>query len=466
MQKNRTISFAWAVACAIASPSLMAATPVPLSPAPAELSKVEKTSSTIGTTANAQPEKSYYYFEAVPVRPVEPSKRQSSVSGPAAAAPQTQAKVTTSAITPLCTTLNTGTTYTLDSTTTGGSYCYHFEITQRAKTTVFLTGQNANTDFALTLIKHEADDTLTSLGTSDQPGNADEGLLALTEPGDYYWSMDANASDGSAFQFGAVVNTAVDANELNDAASLSTPIPDDRTPIVGSMDSAQDIDYFSFVAENGQDLQIQFTDTYGQNEWVIEYFTGTTWTSLNANQVYNLSGLPAPFTLNIRISPNPSMAVNPNHDYELVVGSTVTASDMVDVGSSENLARIGAGDFSPFLVDQAYNELDWSIRVLDSNGDPVEGAIVNFRYATTDIAEQVDTAVSNSAGIAGSSITLPNCTGNNSVIHTSGGNTWLSEFDIGAWAIDVENTDPDEVGVGGENYPAVTWGHICDQTLQ
>lgn len=463
MQKNRTISFAWVVACAIASPSLLAATPVPLSPAPAALSKVETTSSTKGVTANAQPEKSYYHFEAVPVRPVEPAERQSSVSGPAAAASQTQAKVTTSAITPLCTTLNTGTIYTLDSTTTGGSYCYHFEITQRAKTTVFLTGQNANTDFALTLIKHEADDTLTSLGTSDQPGNADEGLLALTEPGDYYWSMDANASDGSAFQFGAVVNTAVDANELNDAASLSTPIPDDRTPMVGSMDSAQDIDYFSFVAENGQDLQIQFTDAYGQNEWVIEYFTGTVWNTLDANMLYNLGSLPTPFTLNVRISPNPAVAVNPAHDYELLVGSRVTASDSVDVGSDENLVRMST---SPFLTDQVHNELDWSIRVLDSSGNPVEGAEVTFKYYTDDIPLTGDTAISNLSGIAGNIISLPDCTGNYSTTDYSGGYTWLSEFNAGKWSIRVKDTDPNEVGVGGDNYPAVTLGHICDQTIQ
>ncbi|PFG08596.1 hypothetical protein [Marinobacter sp. LV10MA510-1] len=380
-----------------------------------------------------------------------------------AAVSHTQAKVTTNATTPLCTTLNTGTAYTLDGTTTGGSYCYRFKITQRAKTQVFLTGQNANTDFALTLIKHEADDTLTSLGTSDQPGNADEGLLALTEPGDYYWSMDANVSDGSAFQFGAAVNTAADANELNDAASLSTPIPDDRTPMVGSINSAQDIDYFNFVAENGQDLQIQLTDSYGQNEWVIEYFTGTVWNTLGANMLHNLGGLPAPFTLNIRISPNPAVAVNPAHDYELVVGARVTASDSVDVGSDENLVRMST---SPFLTDQVHNELDCSMRVLDSSGNPVEGAEVTFKYYTDDIPLTIDTAISNSSGIAGNIISLPDCTGNYSTTDYSGGYTWLSEFNVGEWAIRVKDTDPEEVGVGGENYPAVTLGHVCDQTIQ
>jgi len=73
VQKNRTISFAWVVACAIASPLLMAATHIPLSPAPAAISKVDAPVNPMDKTN--QPEKSYYNFEAVPVRPIEPSKR-------------------------------------------------------------------------------------------------------------------------------------------------------------------------------------------------------------------------------------------------------------------------------------------------------------------------------------------------------------------------------------------------------
>ncbi len=103
-------------------------------------------------------------------------------------------------VTPLCTVLSINTSYSLSGTATGGSYCYGFQVTQRAKTQVFLTGQNANTNFALTLIRHNDDDTLTVLGTSDQAGNANESLLTLTQPGLYYWLMDANASDGSSIQ--------------------------------------------------------------------------------------------------------------------------------------------------------------------------------------------------------------------------------------------------------------------------
>lgn len=440
----------------------MADTLVPLSLAPAALSEAEAGSET--TNKAAELEKSYYNFEAIPVNPVKPTEQKPRVN--AASADITTSKVTSSSITPLCTTLSTGTAYTLDGTTTGGSYCYHFEITQRAKTQVFLAAQNVNTDFALSLVRHEEDDTLTLLGASDQPGNADESLLALTEPGDYYWLMDANASDGSAFQFGAVVNTAADSHELNDAVSLSTSIPAGRTPMVGNMDSAQDVDYFNFVAENGQDLQIRLMDSYNHSEWVTEYFTGTTWNTISENMLYNFQDLPSPFTLHVRISPNPAVTVNPAHEYELLVGTRITSSDSVDVDSSENLAPIGLSDFNPPLSTQAHNELNWSMRVLDSNGDPVQGAVVNFRYVTEDIAEQVDTAISGSSGIASSSITLPDCTGNNTVTHYTGGETWETDFDLGQWFIRVDDTDYNEVGVGGDEVSAVWLGHICDQTLQ
>lgn len=464
MQKNRTISFAWIVACAIASPSLMAATPVPLSPAPAALSRVEAPANTIDKPT--QLEKSYYNFEGVPVRSVEPSERHSNVDNSPAAVSKTQAKVTTNAITPLCTTLNTGTAYTLDGTATGGSYCYHFEITQRAKTQVFLTGQNGNTDFALTLIKHEADDTLTSLGTSDQPGNADEGLLALTEPGDYYWSMDANASDGSVFQFGAIVNTNADTNELNDTVGLSTGFPAGQSSLEGNMDSAQDIDYFHYEATDGQDLILRLDDEYGQGEWSAEYFTGTAWVTFAANQFYTFSGLPTPFTLHVRVSPNPSVAVNPAHFFALTVGSQVASSDMSDADTTENIVRIGSSDWSPFLVTQIHNEMNWQLRVLDSNGNPVQGAVVKFRYATDNIPTQTDTAISGATGMASGTVNLPDCSGKYGVTHTSGGNTWFTKFDQGAWDMKVDGANPDEVGVGGQHYPNVTIGHICTQTLQ
>lgn len=445
----------------------------PLAAAPQQFRELQakqvKTTSE-APAAEGNPQTGYDYIAAQAVSTTQPSPRQPSgiTQEPAASEPigEASSPVEISAITPLCPTLSINTAYTLSGTTTGGSYCYHFQVTQRAKTQVFLISQNASTNFALTLIRHEENDTLTVLGTSDHPGNADEVLLALTEPGHYYWLLDANASDGSPFQFGAIVNTAADAHELNDVPELATVIPDDRAPMIGNMDSVQDVDYFRYTAQFGQDVFVRLDDTFGLNEWRLEYFTGSFWSPLGANTDVLLSGLPTPATIYLRISPNASAPINAAHTYRLVVGSFVRASDMVVVSSPENLARVPLSATPEPLVTQAHNQLNWSMRVLDSKGNPVRGVEVDFILAADEIPAAAHPALSNAAGIAGGSLTLPDCTGNLVVFHTNAGNQWRTEYDVGLWLIVVPHTIEGEVGVGGPSVPNVTFGHICRQTLQ
>lgn len=76
---------------------------------------------------------------------------------------------------------------------------------------------------------------------------------------------------------------------------------------------------------------------------------------------------------------------------------------------------------------------------------------------------KTSTAISGPNGVASNTVALPDCTGNNQVIHNSSGYTWRTRFDIGAWHIKVDDTDPEKVGVGGSNVPIVYLGHICSQ---
>ena len=468
------------VACGvIASATSFATTRVPdtqatapLSTAPQQLQELSKKHPK-KTPAPAEPQTTYDYIAAQAVSTTQPStaRRQRAVTQNKAAADHIDSgvpatSISVSAITPLCPTLSINTAYTLSGTATGGSYCYHFQLAQRSKTQAFLIGQNANTDFALTLVRHEENDTLTVLGTSDQVGNADEVLLALTQPGHYYWLMDAIASDGSPFQFGAVTNTAADAHELNDVPALATVIPDDRTPMIGNMDSAQDVDYFRYTAQFGQDVLVRMDDTFGLNEWTLEYFTGSFWTPMGANTDSMFSNLPTPATIYLRVRPTASVPLNTTHTYRLVVGSFVRASDMVNVSSPENLVPVPLGATPSPLVTQAHNQLNWSMRVLDSKGNPVRGVQVNFILGADEIPVAAHPAFSNAAGIASGSLTLPDCSGDFDVLHSGQGYQWLTEYDVGIWLIEVPNTIEGEVGVGGPNVPNVTFGHICRQTLQ
>ena len=461
-----------------AMPAHAAQVPLAVAPERVQQAAPQELRARVGTGAPEKVLGTGFYLEAVPVpgsgqvsaQPAQPAAKVApGAESTARAASATQSAsvgrvarppITTNAVTPLCTVLNINTSYSLSGTATGGSYCYGFQITQRAKTQVFISGQNASTNFALTLIKHNDDDTLTVLGTSDNAGNANEGLLALTQPGLYYWLMDANASDGSSFNFGAIVNTNADANELNDTLGLATTFPAVRTTLSGNMDSATDVDYFQFVSQNGQSVVLRLNDSFGLNEWIFQYYTGSAWSTLSANQHYTLTVAAAPSTVYVRVLPNPSATLNPAHSYGLLVGSQVASSDNIDAFTTESIVRVQ----NPFLVDQAHQFLNWTIRLRDSAGNPVQGAVANFNWrweGSTTI--NTSTAVSNSAGVASGVANLGSCSGTYIVQETTAGQTWRTWFDIGAWDLKVTGASSLDVGVGGPNFPDVSLGHICSQ---
>jgi hypothetical protein len=85
--------------------------------------------------------------------------------------------------------------------------------------------------------------------------------------------MDANASDGSQFSFGSIVNTNADANELNDIPALATAFPAIRTTLTGNMDSTSDVDYFKFVSQNGQSVLLYLVNPCSTTDWIFEYDT-------------------------------------------------------------------------------------------------------------------------------------------------------------------------------------------------
>jgi hypothetical protein len=371
------------------------------------------------------------------------------------------------AYTPLCSTLSINTAYSLNGTVPGGQYCFHFEVTERAKTEAFLIGQAASTDFALTLLRHEDDGSFTYMGGSDLAGNANESVLALTEYGQYYWLLDANSSDGSAITFGAAVNTAADSHELNDSVAMATVLADGRNVVYGNMDGATDVDYFLFTSLRGQNVEINLDDFYGSNEWIIEIWNGA-WSPVTVRtRLTSSSG----FDVYARVRPNPLVGVNPTHDYVLTFGSIIDHIGNIEVEGEPNLARITYTYWSsPYMTTQAHNLLEWSVRVFDSSNEPLSGVTAKFAVGTTDIPASYYTAISDSNGTASGIVTLPDCYGAIPLAHRSfgpgGQNWWASTFNLGAWAMTFpESMIVDEVGVGGENVPAVILGHICTQKL-
>lgn len=377
------------------------------------------------------------------------------------------------AITPLCQTLNTGVLYTLSNSVVGNASCFHFEITERAKTTALLVGQNAQTDANLTIFRHEADDSLSVVGTSTNTGNADEVVLALTELGHYYWYIDVVAADGGDFNFAAVANTDADAYELNDSVALSTALPDKFNKLSGNMDSASDVDYYHFTAVRGQDTIISLVDSYNNNEWLLEFYNGG-WQTLGSNQTHSLTGLPANQVLNIRVTPNPAVTVDPSHDYQLSFGSKAVSFGPHSVAGESNVTRVSYGATEIYLTTQAYRDLNWTATINDSTGQPIEGIEVVLKvdkhapFSTGGAPNYVDySQLTDSTGQAVGSVNLGTCSGE----YTSEKhyeykfgtkNWWITNFNYGVWRIEVPGY-PD-LGVGGNNVQYVVLGHLCRQT--
>lgn len=375
---------------------------------------------------------------------------------------------------PLCPTLEIDALYTLSGTQAGGAYCYHFTVPKRSKTTVLLVGQSSATDFILSLLHDDGQNNLAVLGSSDNPGNADEVLLSLTEPGHYYWFMEAKASDGAPFNFGASVNTDIDQYELNDVLSLSTPIPDGLHTVIANSDSNQDYDYYHFHAIRGQNVGIMLSGTANNsNHWILELLNGGQWQSLSKDSQHSIGSLVPNQRIDIRVRPNPSQLPTTQMTYLVNFGSAVVL-DSHNVSGESNVIRIpySAPTQFGYMTTQAYRELTWSARATDTKGAPIPDLtatlLLDKRVASNgQLSFTPYSQTTNSYGSASGIINLGTCSGDwrTEFIDYSQGyrNTWRTDYNAGAWSIEFDEFP--SVGVGGPNVPYVTFGQLCRQTL-
>ncbi|QIZ48784.1 hypothetical protein [Dickeya zeae] len=384
-----------------------------------------------------------------------------------------------STFTPLCPTLSINASYTLSGLQTGGFACYHFEITQDAKTTTYITGQSAGTNMSLMLLSDDGKNNLTQMFHSDNPDNSDEVTINLTKPGHYYWYIEANVTDGSTFTFGSIVNTNIDQYELNDSPSLATVIPDGLYKIKANSDSYLDTDYYAFTAISGQQVLLQLTgaDNAANDYWLLAYSNddGNTWITRNTGDKNTITPSGANETILVKVSPNPSKLPTISQYYWLSFGSKITSFTSAVKGES-NVLYIPSSAQSRygFMTTQAYRTVNWNIHVNDSTGAGIpnvnailyldqreNNGVLEFNQNTAHVIS------TDASGNASGTITLDACNADWSTEFKDYDrgyiNTWNTTFDFGAWRLEVPAQE--DVGVGGKNSQYVTFGHICKQTL-
>jgi hypothetical protein len=368
---------------------------------------------------------------------------------------------------PICTELSINTLYNL-TISSGNYYCVYFEVSQKSRTEFTALYQTVNRQVNVDVFQDvNANYSFTSLGNSVDT-DSDDSVISFTEPGHYYMQMYATQSDGGTISFAAASNTAVDGYEGNDSMSSVYTLADDVNEILANLDYIGDYDYYRYQSDHGQDLYLSFTDIAGNNQWIIELLTSGSWSELTAGNEYKLSSFTSGDYAYIRVRQRTGVAYN-SASYGLSLGSLIDDLSDASADTTENLIRMTYGTTSTYYTTQVHNELNWSTKIKDSAGYPMKGVRVEFMYETEDIPTHTSVQYTNASGIASASLTLPDCTGNNSVVHyhsfSPSQGYWETEYDAGGWRIEVPQARPDEeVGVGGDNVPYVTMAHICKQT--
>lgn len=372
------------------------------------------------------------------------------------------------AFTPLFPTLDINTLYTLTGVETGAQIAYHFNLPKNARIQVQLLNQSAGTDMSLTLFHDDGQGNLTPLGTSDNAGSADEYLNGVLPSGDYYWYMVANTASNSQFSFGVAVDSNIDAYEPNDTAQTAFALPDALNQVTGNLDSVNDVDYFDFTSLRGQGVGMFLGDNGAgtRNQWIFERFDGNNWVTIQPDTTSTYPNLTPGYVVKVRVRANPAVALNPQAQYQLTLGSAPRL-DQHNV-NGDNVVRIPSSISQ--LATQAARSLSWSTRWSDSTGEPLRGVTPvlrvdkRFNGPYNWVNYEAKTGIT---GAASGNVDLGTCSGDYRVVYpdSASGQTynWDTWFNEGGWRIELKEFPG--VGVGGNITQYVSLGHICSQRI-
>ncbi|WP_426140563.1 hypothetical protein [Pseudomonas sp. DWP3-1-2] len=245
------------------------------------------------------------------------------------------------------------------------------------------------------------------------------------------------------------------------AAQVAEPpvvLPDKLNGISGFLQNDDDVKYYSFTAMRGQN--VMFRDTRPAS-WSLgvdyEYKAGDVWQRLPGHGVHIFDSLTPGDDVLIRVFKRPnSNTVSRAYDFRFGSAPYRATADLIR--SDAQGLPLYAGIF------QAFREVNWSIYIHDSTGQPLEGARASIKVGVVE-----ETAVYTAAdGRVALTIALPACEGSmvSSSFSTGSGSLkrwWNLRYNPGRLVAKLEDDDS-----GSKWNPGTidsTFGHICKQWL-
>ncbi|MDB6141282.1 MAG: hypothetical protein JWP80_326, partial [Pseudomonas sp.] len=201
------------------------------------------------------------------------------------------------------------------------------------------------------------------------------------------------------------------APELEPAATMPLIVPwvlpDKLNTIVDRLESDTDIKYYSFTAVRGQDVSIKLIGEHSYaSPWLIQYQSGDYWATAVAATPVVRSGLKLNEVTLVRVLKNPASPTPVNTSYSLELGSAPHVTSLRYNGDAPDLPN-------RYPKLQVFKEIQWSVRVADSTGYPVEDVPVIVEIDKDEIRTPWGYSISEektgSAGQLNSSINLGKC---------------------------------------------------------
>ncbi|MNC11739.1 hypothetical protein D3C75_594460 [compost metagenome] len=270
------------------------------------------------------------------------------------------------------------------------------------------------------------------------------------------WGMLLAAGSAPAMSF---LNSAAISGIASQIPSAATVLPDKLNTLKESLADETDVKQYSFMAVRGQDVWIKASGTNG-GPLTLEYNRDGNWAVIPWGTPLTVSGLQPNQEVQVRISKKPSAPFVAGDIYTLEFGSAPYYAD--------SLVRGDAGELPLYwATTQAYRILNWSVRLRDSTGQPLEGAKATLILNKGAGDRRYDLLTDNT-GSAAQALELGRCYGQlkSDPFWTSSGKyryKWDVEYNLGHWSIQVQ--DKEASGVGGHNVPNVSFAQICYQNM-